>query len=55
MEKKTTSKPGRKHHDTDFKRRVLEHWKASGRSAEKVAVEFGVSTYTLYSWRRLEH
>lgn len=52
MEKTTASKTGRKHHDPEFKRRVLEHWKASGRTAAIIAAEFGVSTFTLYAWRK---
>ena len=54
MEKNKASKTGRKHHDIDFKKRVLAHGKASGRSAAKIAQEFGVSTFTLYDWRKRE-
>lgn len=55
MEKKPAPKGPRKRHDTDFKKRVLQNWKASGRTAAQIAAEFGVSTFTLYSWRKLEH
>ena len=52
MNKDSAPKGARKRHDSDFKRRVLEHWKASTRTAAQVAAEFGVSTFTLYSWRK---
>ncbi len=52
MNKDSAPKGARKRHDSDFKRRVLEHWKASKRTAAQVAAEFGVSTFTLYAWRK---
>jgi|SRR5882672_850638 len=51
MDKAIAPKKTRKHHDEDFKRRVLENWTTSGKSAVQVAREFGVSTFNLYSWR----
>ena len=51
MNKAAAPKKARKHHDEDFKRRVLENWKTSGKPAAQVAQEFGVSTFNLYSWR----
>ena len=51
MNKADAQKKARKHYDEDFKRRVLENWNTSGKPAEQVAREFGVSTFNLYSWR----
>ncbi len=51
MNKATAPKKARKHYDEDFKRRVLENWRTSGKPAAQIAEEFGVPVFTLYDWR----
>ena len=41
-----------KKYDPNFKREVLEHWRTSGKTAAEVATAFGVSTFSLYTWRK---
>ena len=41
-----------KRYDETFKRQVLEHWRTSGQTGEQVAQAFGISTFSLYSWRK---
>ena len=50
------SKPARdKASYTDqYKQEALELWRASGRSAAKVAAELGIRPPLLYRWARLE-
>jgi transposase len=43
-----TSYPG------EYKREALELWRASGRSAAKVAAELGIRAPLLYRWARSE-
>src|SRR5256885_5996572 len=38
----------------EYKKEALELWRASGRSAAKVAAELGVRAPLLYRWARLE-
>jgi transposase len=38
----------------EYKREALELWRASGRSAAKVASELGIRAPLLYRWARLE-
>ena len=35
-----------------FKEEVLAYWTSTGESAEEVASHFGISTWSLYQWRR---
>ena len=42
----------RKRYDKEFKRSVVDHWRTSGKPAEQVAQEFGVSSWTLRDWKR---
>jgi transposase len=51
MNKATAPKKARNHYDEDFKRRVLDNWRTSGRSAREIGAEFGVPAFTLYDWR----
>jgi transposase-like protein len=37
-----------------YKQEALELWRASGRSAAKVAAELGIRPPLLYRWARLE-
>ena len=41
-----------KRYDENFREQVLEHWRSSGKSAGEVAAAFGISTFSLYAWRR---
>lgn len=52
MNKGWAPKKAHKRHNADLKRRVLEHWKASGQTAAQVTSEFGGSTFTRYVWRK---
>ena len=52
MNKESAPKRAYKRHDADFKRRVLEHWEKTRQPAAKVAEAFGVSSFTLYQWRK---
>ena len=51
MNKATAPKTARKHYDEDFKRRVLDNWRTSGKSARVIGSEFGIPAFTLYDWR----
>ncbi len=50
------SKPvrGRGSYTEEYKQEALELWRASGRSAAKVATELGIRPPLLYRWARLE-
>jgi len=50
-EKPKQGAPSRRFNE-EFKRSVVEHWKASGKSAAAVAREFGVNVWNLRDWRR---
>lgn len=41
----------RQHYDQNFRRRAVELWEASGKSAPQVAAELGVLPNRLYAWR----
>lgn len=41
-----------KKYDETFRRQALEHWRRTGKSAEEVAGALGITTFSLYSWRR---
>ena len=43
----------RRQYDPTFKREAVEHWPASGKSAEDIARELGISSGRLFSWRRV--
>ena len=51
------SKPARERasYTEQYKQEALELWRASGRSAAKVAAELGIRPPLLYRWARLEH
>jgi transposase-like protein len=42
---------GSKGYTEEFKRSVVTHWLESGRSARKIAEEFGVKQWNLRDWR----
>ena len=50
------SKPAceRARYTEQYKQEALELWRASGRSAAKVAAELGIRAPLLYRWARLE-
>lgn len=50
------SKPARSHarYTEEYKQQALALWRASGRSAAKVAAELGIRPPLLYRWARLE-
>ena len=50
------SKPARSKasYTDDYKQQALELWRASGRSAAKVATELGIRPPLLYRWARTE-
>ena len=41
----------RQHYDKNFRRRAVELWEASGKSAPQIAAELGVLPDRLYAWR----
>ncbi len=50
--KKSTVKTRRKF-DNIFKREAVQNWLSSGRSAEVIADELGLSSNLLYAWKKL--
>jgi transposase len=54
--KSQLSKPARSraNYTEEYKQQALELWRASGRSAAKVAAELGIRPPLLYRWARLE-
>ena len=50
------SKPARSkaRYTEEYKQEALELWRASGRSAAKVAAELGIRAPLLYRWAQLE-
>ena len=49
---KETSVKGRRKFDETFKREALHNWLSSGKSAEIIAQELGLSPDRLYAWKR---
>jgi len=50
MEEGRALKEGKRYTE-EFKRSVVQHWLESGRSARKVAEEFGIKQWNLRAWR----
>jgi transposase-like protein len=50
---KQTSVPERRKFDETFKREAVQNWLHSGKSAEVVGEELGITASLLYSWRKL--
>lgn len=50
------SKPARSHarYTEEYRQQALQLWRASGRSAAKVAAELGIRPPLLYRWARTE-
>jgi len=42
----------KKRYDQNFKRSAVEHWLTSGKSAEAIAAELGISGQTLKTWKQ---
>jgi len=49
---KETSAPSRRKYDATFKREAVNNWLSSGKSAEVIAQELGLSPERLYAWRK---
>jgi len=49
---KETSVKSRRKFDETFKREALHNWLSSGKSAEVIAQELGLSPDRLYAWKR---
>jgi transposase-like protein len=50
---KTASVKSRRKFDETFKREAVQNWLNSGKSAEVVAEELGLTASLLYAWRKL--
>lgn len=50
---KTSSVKRRRKFDETFKREAVQNWLNSGKSAEVVAEELGLTANLLYAWRKL--
>jgi len=50
---KTSSVKRRRKFDETFKREAVQNWLNSGKSAEVVAEELGLTANLLYGWRKL--
>jgi transposase-like protein len=50
---KTSSVKSRRKFDEAFKREAVQNWLNSGKSAELVAQELGLTANLLYAWRKL--
>jgi transposase-like protein len=50
---KQTSVPERRKFDETFKREAVQNWLNSGKSAEVVGEELGITANLLYAWRKL--
>jgi transposase-like protein len=50
---KQTSVPERRKFDITFKREAVQNWLNSGKSAEVVGEELGLTAKLLYAWRKL--
>jgi transposase-like protein len=50
---KQTSVRERRKFDVTFKREAVQNWLNSGKSAEVVGEELGITAKLLYSWRKL--
>jgi transposase-like protein len=51
-ETQTEPKVRKKRYDENFKRSAVEHWLGSGKSAQAVAGELGISGQTLKTWKQ---
>ena len=49
---KETSVKTRRKFDATFKREAVQNWLASGKSAEVIAQELGLSASRLYAWKQ---
>jgi len=44
---------GKTHYSDEYKQQALEKWRASGRSAAKVAAELGIRPGILFKWAKI--
>src|SRR5512139_2664292 len=42
----------RKKYTEEFKRSVIDHWRASGKTTAQIAQEFGINLWNLRDWKR---
>ncbi len=52
QERKAEGKAPRKTYTEEFRRSVVDHWLASGKTASQIATEFGVNIWNLRDWKR---
>jgi len=50
---KTSSVKSRRKFDETFRREAVQNWLNSGKSAEVVGAELGITANLLYAWRKL--
>lgn len=51
MKEEQPTNPRRKY-NAQFKREAVKHWLASGRPAQAIAQELGITTERLYAWKQ---
>ena len=52
QESKTESPAPRKRYTEEFRRSVVDHWLATGKTAPQISKEFGVNIWNLRDWKR---
>jgi transposase len=51
-EQKAAGNEPRKKYTEEFRRSVVDHWLANGKTASQVSKEFGVNIWNLRDWKR---
>jgi len=52
QEQKAEGNVRRKNYTEEFRRSVVDHWLANGKTASQVSKEFGVNIWNLRDWKR---
>jgi transposase len=52
QDNKSEGKGPRKKYTEEFRRSVVDHWLANGKSAAQISKEFGVNIWNLRDWKR---
>jgi len=52
QEKKAEGNVPRKRYTKEFRRSVVDHWLATGKTASEMSKEFGVNIWNLRDWKR---
>jgi transposase len=52
QDNKAEGKAPRKKFTEDFRRSVVDHWLANGKTASQISKEFGVNIWNLRDWKR---